>query len=351
MILSVDCTMICGNLCAPYRVAHVLPPQTVAGTHLSADRREPPHRRSGAPAGDRHARSAGRTGSQRAIGATAALGRALRRQGDRPGCRRRRRGDDDRGATDRAATGVRAAVAGDRLPSVIAALARGRGHRFPAGARGFPHRAAPTVFAAARIAPPIAGGRITGSRASTISICITSIARWPGWARNCRSDQQDGATPFAPRCPKDRDGGAAVRASARSVQPARPGVHGHHQPVFRGRGRPDARTAWLLQGPPAGSAPDDPGRAARWRRPAGVLGDVARQHRRCHQPDAGDRPAAQALRHRPRLRRRRPRHDQRRDHRRAWRRAACSTSSACASAPTSWCARSCSTIPRPSCRW
>jgi hypothetical protein len=33
---------------------------------------------------------------------------------------------------------------------------------------------------------PIAGGRIMPSPASTGSICITSIGRWRGWARNCR---------------------------------------------------------------------------------------------------------------------------------------------------------------------
>ena len=35
-------------------------------------------------------------------------------------------------------------------------------------------------------APPIAGERTTLSSASRGSICIISIGRWPGWARNCR---------------------------------------------------------------------------------------------------------------------------------------------------------------------
>ena len=35
------------------------------------------------------------------------------------------------------------------------------------------------------------------------SSCTISTARWPGWARNCRPDQQEARTPFAPRCIKD----------------------------------------------------------------------------------------------------------------------------------------------------
>src|SRR5713101_5935452 len=79
-MFSVDCTVIYGNLCAPYRVAHVLPPQAVAGAHLPADRGEPKERRSGAPAGDRDARAAGRTRSQWTARSAAALRRALRPQ-------------------------------------------------------------------------------------------------------------------------------------------------------------------------------------------------------------------------------------------------------------------------------
>src|SRR5271163_3089360 len=39
-------------------------------------------------------------------------------------------------------------------------------------------------FRAARIAPPTAGGRITGSRASSASACTTSTAPWAGSAKN-----------------------------------------------------------------------------------------------------------------------------------------------------------------------
>src|SRR5271166_3115016 len=72
-----------------------------------------------------------------------------------------------------------------------------------------------------------------------------------------------------------RPGGGAVRFPARPPDHARHRVHGHDQPLFRGRRRPDARTARLLQGPPARSQPDDPGRAARRRRPPRVHRDVA----------------------------------------------------------------------------
>ena len=42
-----------------------------------------------------------------------------------------------------------------------------------------------------------------------------------------------------------RGGGAAVRVSARPAHAARPSVHGHHQPLLRGRRRPDAGPARL----------------------------------------------------------------------------------------------------------
>jgi hypothetical protein len=73
--------------------------------------------------------------------------------------------------------------------------------------------------------------------------------------------EQDGRTPFAPRCLKDVVEERLFAASARSAHAARPGVHGHHQPVLRGRRWPDAGPARLQQGPSAGSAADDPRRA------------------------------------------------------------------------------------------
>src|SRR5258705_2037370 len=40
-------------------------------------------------------------------------------------------------------------------------------------------------------------------------------------------------------------GRTAVFASARPIHAARPGVHGHHQPLLRGRRRPDAGPPWF----------------------------------------------------------------------------------------------------------
>jgi Resolvase, N terminal domain len=75
-------------------------------------------------------------------------------------------------------------------------------------------------------------------------------------------------------------------------------VFRHHQPLLRRRRRPDAGPARLQQGSSSRPAADDPRRAARRRWAAGVLGDVAGQHRRRDDTDPGDRPAAGALRHR-----------------------------------------------------
>ena len=112
-----------------------------------------------------------------------------------------------------------------------------------------------------------------------VSICIISIGRWRGWARSCRRRAGRPHAVFA-ALPQGCGGGAAVRASARSADAARPGVHGHHQPLLRGRRRPDTGPARLQQGSSSGPAADDPRRAARWRWAAGMLGDVAGEHRR-----------------------------------------------------------------------
>src|SRR3974390_3161498 len=87
------------------------------------------------------------------------------------------------------------------------------------------------------------------------------------------------------------DGRAAVCQAARPVQQARPRVHGHDELVFRRRWRADTRSSWVLQGPSARPASDDPRRPARRRRGAGLHGDVAGQHRRHRQLGSGGRPA------------------------------------------------------------
>ena len=75
--------------------------------------------------------------------------------------------------------------------AVIAELAGKRGHKFALERAVFLtvlHR----LFVSGS-APPIAGARITPSPASRGSICITSIGRWRGWARNCRRRSRMGA--------------------------------------------------------------------------------------------------------------------------------------------------------------
>src|SRR5215831_10115626 len=63
------------------RRRHVLSPQDLGRACLSADRREPPRGRSGAPAGDRHARTFRGSAGERPTGAAVALGGAVRSQG------------------------------------------------------------------------------------------------------------------------------------------------------------------------------------------------------------------------------------------------------------------------------
>src|SRR3954466_238355 len=123
------------------------------------------------------------------------------------------------------------------------------------------------------------------------------------------AEQQGGATPVAPRTVKDLIEEQLFRSPAGPVQRAVGRVHGHHVAELCRRRRPEPRRAGLFQGPPAGSDADDPGRGDRRRWSPGLLGELARQHRRCRRPGAGDRSPAQPLRHRPGLRRGRPRHD------------------------------------------
>ena len=138
--------------------------------------------------------------------------------------------------------------------------------------------------------------RTIASTAPTACSCITSTAPWPGSARNCRRPIRRPHPGRALRQGSRR--GAAVRPPAIAVHRSFGRVHGHHLAVFRGRGRRHARRARPLQGLPAAAEPDDRRRHHRPGGPAGLLGDVARQHRRRHHPDPGDRPAAQPLRHR-----------------------------------------------------
>src|SRR5208283_3564141 len=87
-------------------------------------------------AGDRHARAGRGSAGERAAGAPSALGRALRRQGDRARRARPRRGDGRFDPAHRPGARLRAGVGGDRLPGRDRAPGEGAQPRVPAGARG-----------------------------------------------------------------------------------------------------------------------------------------------------------------------------------------------------------------------
>src|SRR5208282_3793442 len=122
-------------------------------------------------------------------------------------------------------------------------------------------------------------------------------------------DQQDGATSFAPRCLKDVVE-EELFARRRDLFSTLDLVFMDTTSLyFEGAGGQTLGKARLLQRPSAGPQPDDPGGAARWRRPTGVHRDVAGEHRGYGQPDPSGRSAAQALFGSPGLHRRRSRHD------------------------------------------
>src|SRR5471030_1623513 len=94
----------------------VFPQEDVRRPQLSADRREPPRRRSGSPAGDRDAWAFRGASGERAVGAAVALGRALCREGNGAWRDPGRCSADRDGAAHWAGAGVRATVGRDRLP-------------------------------------------------------------------------------------------------------------------------------------------------------------------------------------------------------------------------------------------
>ena len=137
-----------------------------------------------------------------------------------------------RGAS--AGAGVRTAVGRDRLPEVVEDLAGARKHDFALERAVFLtvlHR----LFAGGSFGQRTGGGRITRSMVSRASSCIISIGRWLGSARNWPAATGRGH-PVCTALSEGRRRGAPVREAARSVHHARSRVHGHHQPVFRGRG-------------------------------------------------------------------------------------------------------------------
>ena len=149
----------------------------------------------------------GRFGDLQASGqldAPVALGGAVRSQGDDAQCGRRRPAING-GAPHRAGAGVPAIVEETGCRAVIDDLAGVRGHKFALERAVFLtvlHRlfvsGSPTV-------PRIAGVRTTCSPAWRGSIFIIFIGRWAmAWlGEELPAKEQDGRTPFAPRCLKD----------------------------------------------------------------------------------------------------------------------------------------------------
>ena len=184
--------------------------------------------------------------------------------------------------------------------SVITALARGRGHRFSLERAVFftvLHRLmrGGSDLAADRWREDY---RIAGSDAlvTAPSLSCHGLAR----RGHCPPISRTRATPFAPRCTKDLIE-EQLFAHRRDLFSRLDLVFLDTTSLyFEGHGGQIARRARLQQGPSARPASDDPRRGDRRRRTAGVLGDVARQHRRCDHAGAGDRSAAPALRHWPR---------------------------------------------------
>jgi hypothetical protein len=174
--------------------------------------------------------------------------------------------------------------------SVITALARRRGHRF-----GLERAVFLTVLhRLMRGGSDLAADRwreeyrIAGSEDLDLHHLYRAMA-WLG--EELPADQQDGATQFAPRCSKDL---------------IEEHLFAHRRDLFSRLDLVFMDTTSLyfegLGGQSIGQY--------------GYSKDHRPDLRQMIQPGAGDRPAAPALRHRPRLRCRRPRHDQCRDHRR-----------------------------------
>jgi hypothetical protein len=123
----------------------------------------------------------------------------------------------------------------------------------------------------------------SGARFADKAIVLDALYRAMAWlGEELPENQQEGATPFAPRCVKEvleeelfacrRD--LLTTLDVVFMDTTSPRIKSG------GRGRPDARAARLLQRSSTRSRPDDSGRAARRRRPARMHGDVAREYGR-----------------------------------------------------------------------
>src|SRR6516164_9243451 len=161
--------VILAGLCAHHGVAHVLPQEDLKRACLSADRRKPARRRPGSSAGDRHARPRRRIAGERATGAAVAVGRAVCRQGPDGERRSGRHGDQGCGPPDRAG-----------FLTVLHRL-------FVSG----------SDRAADRWREDYAIAGIAG-------LDLHHLYRAMAWlGEELPAKEQDGRTPFAPRCVKD----------------------------------------------------------------------------------------------------------------------------------------------------
>src|SRR3954447_8604060 len=101
------------------------------------------------------------------------------------------------------------------------------------------------------------------------------------------ADQQAGATPFAPRTVKDLVEEQLFERRRDLFQRTLGRVHGYDLAVVCRRGWGDPGRAGLLERPPPRPDADDRGRGDRCGGPAGLFGDVARQHRRRERARSG----------------------------------------------------------------
>ena len=80
--------------------------------------------------------------------------------------------------------------------------------------------------------------------AGTDGLDLHHLYRAMAWlGEELPAKEQDGRTPFAPRCLKDVVEERLFDHRRDLLDPPRLGVHGHHQPVLRGRRRADAWAA------------------------------------------------------------------------------------------------------------
>jgi hypothetical protein len=172
---------------------------------------------------------------------------------------------------------------------VIAGLARGRGHRFALERAVF----LTVLHRLMRSGSDLAADRwredyrIVGSDDLDLHHLYRTMA-WLG--EELPAEQQDAATPFAPRCTKDLIE-EELFAYRRDLFSRLDLVFFDTTTLyFEGRGGQTTGQNGFSKDP-ARSATNDPCRGDRWRWAAGVFGDVAGQHGRCHDLGAGDRSA------------------------------------------------------------